>query len=92
MSEYLVKFVDSMSNFGPVLLIVIGILVVLLIGIFCYLIYIEKRNSAWLNQRKSSVKAVYSLKRIPVLYSIQLTRVYRDYINSSLLMKYIVLF
>jgi len=71
MSETLLSIVDSLNEIGMGLLIFILVLVVILIGIAGYIIYTEKKNSAWLNQRKSSVKAVYSLKSIPFLYSIQ---------------------
>ncbi len=71
MSEISLLITDWFVEFGYGLLIFIAVAVVMLIGILIYITYIEKKNSAWLNQRKSSVKAVYSLKNIPILYGIQ---------------------
>jgi len=71
MSEKLNIIVDFLSRVGGSLLIIIPITLVILIGILIYIIFVEKRNRAWLEQRKSSVKAVYSLKSMPLLYKIQ---------------------
>ena len=71
MSENLLFIIDSLSGLGNGLLVFILIAVIILIGAVVYIIYTEKKNSAWLNQRQSSVKAVYSLKRVPILYDIQ---------------------
>ncbi len=71
MTENLILVADFLSRFGTKLLIFIIVALVILIAVAVYITYVEKRNSAWLNQRKSSVKAVYSLKRMPLLYSIQ---------------------
>jgi len=71
MSESMLSVANWFSNFGSSLLIFIAVLLVILVGVVCYLVYTEKKNSAWLNQRKSTVKAVYSLKDFPLLYNIQ---------------------
>ncbi len=71
MSENFLLAVDWFRGFGHGLLIFILVAVVILLGIAIYITYTEKKNSAWLNQRKSSVRAVYSLKNIPILYGIQ---------------------
>ena len=71
MSDRFLILVDFISNFGQGLLIFLAIVLLVLIGVVAYITYTEKKNSAWLSQRKSSVKAVYSLKSIPFLYKIQ---------------------
>ena len=71
MTEALRWLLDFWVGLGPNLLIFVAVLIVALIGIVIYITYTEKKNSAWLNQRKSSVKAVYSLKNVPILYNIQ---------------------
>jgi len=71
MSDNMLKFSSWINSFGTSFLILIACILVILIGIVIYIIYIEKRNTSWLNQRKATVKAVYSLKRFPFIYSIQ---------------------
>lgn len=62
---------DIMSSVGSSLIIFIIVAIVVLLAVVIYIMYVEKRNSSWLNQRESSIKAVYSLKSIPFLYTIQ---------------------
>lgn len=71
MTENMIWLIDFLSDFGVGFLIVIATLIVILLGVFVYILYTEKKNSAWLAQRKNTVKAVYSLKNIPFLYKIQ---------------------
>jgi len=62
---------DFFINIGNSLIIFIFVALIALIGGLVYIIYVGKKNSAWLNQRKDTVKAVYSLKGFPMLYNIQ---------------------
>lgn len=71
MPEYMIWLMDFLEAAGTRLLIFIGVFLVILLGLVIYITYEEHKNTAWLNQRKSSVKAVYSLKNIPFLYNIQ---------------------
>lgn len=71
MSDAMLNISNILNNIGNVILLAVVCILVILIGIVIYIIYVEKRNSSWLNQRKATVKAVYSLKRFPLLYSIQ---------------------
>ena len=71
MSGDVLQTANIMNKIGSSLLIFIVVAVVVLLIAAVYIIYVEKRNSSWLNQRESSIKAVYSLKKIPFLYSIQ---------------------
>jgi len=71
MSDNFLLVVDFFSGFGQGLLIFLAIVLVILVGVVAYITYAEKKNSAWLTQRKNTVKAVYSLKSVPLLYNIQ---------------------
>ena len=71
MSDNMFRFLSGISGAGNGILIAIISAIVILIGIVIYIAYVEKRNTSWLNQRKATVKAVYSLKRFPLIYSIQ---------------------
>ena len=71
MYDSISKSVDIMDKVGNTLLIFIIIAVVILLIAVIYIMYVEKRNSSWLTQRESTIKAVYSLKSFPLLYKIQ---------------------
>lgn len=71
MSNELISLANFLNGFGSKFLIFLAIAIVALVCSIVYIVYIEKKNSAWLNQRKSTVKAVYSLKKFPILYKIQ---------------------
>lgn len=71
MSGDIIKTANIMTNLGSSIIIFISISIVILLAVVIYILYVEKRNSSWLNQRENAIKAVYSLKKIPFLYSIQ---------------------
>jgi len=71
MTERTLAILDWVIDVSSGFVVVILILILLALVGAIYITYVEKKNSAWLNQRKSSVKAVYSLKSIPFLYNIQ---------------------
>lgn len=71
MSGDVLQVAGAMNKIGNGLLIIVVVSIILLLGIVAYIIYVEKKNSAWLNKRESTVKAVYSLKNFPLLYTIQ---------------------
>ena len=59
MSENFLILVDFISSFGQGLLIFLAIVLLVLIGVVAYITYTEKKNSAWLSQRKSTVNSRY---------------------------------
>lgn len=71
MDNNVLQTADIMANIGSCLLVFIVVAVAVLLIVVAYIVYVEKRNSSWLNQRQSAIKAVYSLKGIPFLYAIQ---------------------
>ncbi len=71
MGDNAIQTADIMTKLGSGLLVFILVAVFILLAVVVYIIYVEKKNSSWLNQRQSAIKAVYSLKSVPFLYSIQ---------------------
>lgn len=71
MSGDILQTANLMANLGNGMLIAIIIAIIVLVVVATYTLYIEKKNSSWLNQRENAIKAVYSLKKIPFLYTIQ---------------------
>lgn len=71
MSQKMLNMSKFLSEFSNIFLIVAAIALVIMIGVIIYIMYVEKRNTSWLNQRKATVQAVYSMKRIPFIYNIQ---------------------
>ena len=71
MSGDVLKAANIMSKLSSSLLIIVLIAIIVLIIAVVYIIFLEKRNSSWLNKRESDIKASYSLKKIPFLYAIQ---------------------
>ena len=71
MSQNIMKFTEFLSSFSWWFMIAILIALVIMVGAIIYIMYIEKRNMSWLNQRKATVQAVYSMKKIPFIYNIQ---------------------
>lgn len=71
MSGDILKTANIMTNLGSSIIIFIVIALIVLLAVVIYIMYVEKRNSSWLNQRENAIKAVYSLKKIPFLYAIQ---------------------
>ena len=66
-----IQTADIMTKLGSGLLVFIVVAIFILLVVVAYIVYVEKKNSSWLNQRQSAIKAVYSLKSVPFLYSIQ---------------------
>ncbi len=66
-----IQTADIMTRLGSGLLVFILVAIFILLAVVVYIVYVEKKNSSWLNQRQSAIKAVYSLKSVPFLYSIQ---------------------
>lgn len=66
-----IQTADIMTKLGSGLLVFILVAIFILLAVVVYILYVEKKNSSWLNQRQSAIKAVYSLKSVPFLYSIQ---------------------
>jgi len=71
MTEREIWLLDFTSGLGNNLFIFVIVMVVALIVALAYILYVEKRSSAWLGQREHGAKMVYSLKNIPVLYALQ---------------------
>lgn len=71
MSWDVVEVANALNKFGSSMLIFIIVAIIILLGIVVYVMFVEKRNSSWLNQRENAIKAVYSLKKFPFLYAIQ---------------------
>src|SRR5574344_1742554 len=71
MSGEILQTAGIMNKFGNSILVFTIIMIVVLLGVVMYIMFLEKRNSAWLNRRESTVKAVYSLKKFPALYAVQ---------------------
>ena len=71
MSGDVLEVTNALNKFGSSLLIFIVVAIIVLLGIVVYVMFVEKRNSSWLNQRDNAIKAVYSLKKFPFLYAIQ---------------------
>lgn len=72
MSDKMLAFFDFLGEFSQSFLIFSAVILVVLIITVIYVIYVEKRNTSWLNQRKATVKATYSLKKVPFFYNIQI--------------------
>ena len=76
-----IQTADIMTRLGSGLLVFILVAIFILLAVVVYIVYVEKKNSSWLNQRQSAIKAVYSLKSAPFLYCKCLIRVnIMDYI------------
>lgn len=60
-----------LDGIGDNLFIIVTIFLIALILVLLYVIYVEKRSSAWLSQREHTAKMVFSFKSVPFLYSIQ---------------------
>jgi len=71
MTERELRLAEFINGIGDHLLVFVIIAVVALVAALIYIVYVEKRSSAWLSQREHTAKMVFSLKNMPFLYSVQ---------------------